>query len=148
MKDSDREFLSAVCGRLERRFPGVTAAFEGFLTPYLGNDRDGFLVVEVFNVPEDRMEDVLREGEAPAFEHLMKGGGFVTFSLWNAEDTQEYFSGDLRALEQAPERLAAWLSAARLARPWHPPAGSVAAAVKECTAPRQASANTELAYAA
>jgi hypothetical protein len=95
----------------------VTAAFEGFLTRDLGNDRDGFLVVEVFNVPEDRMEEVLRAGEALALEHLMKGGGFVTFSLWSPEETQGYFPQDVATVRTQrfanlvlEETLARWVS--------------------------------------
>ncbi len=98
MTDQDREFLTRLCAHLEERFPGVVAAHEGFVKPYLGGDRDGFLVVEVFNVPEDQMEEVLREGEALTYEHLMKGGGFATFSLWTPEETRQHFQHDLRAI--------------------------------------------------
>jgi len=103
MTDQDREFLESLCAHLEEWFPGVTAGFEGLVTPYLGGERDGFLVVEAFNVPGDRLEEVLCAGEALAFEHLEKGGAFVTFSLWTPGETREHFLEDVAA--QRRERL-------------------------------------------
>lgn len=102
MTDRDRLFLANLCTELNRRFPGVSAGFEGFVSPYLGGDCDGFLLVEIFNVPENQMESVLKFGESLTRAHLMAGGAFVTLNLWTPEDTQASFQDDLLALEQRP----------------------------------------------
>ena len=101
MTEKDRNFLSSVCARLEDQFPGLTAGFEGFRKSYLGGECDGFFVVEVFDVPDDKIEDILTAGEAMAREHLLKGGIFVTFNLWDPEETLESFLEDVEALKQS-----------------------------------------------
>jgi hypothetical protein len=146
MTDDDRAFVEKLCVDLEAKFSGVTAAHEGFKSSYLGGERDGFLVVEVFNVPDGRIEEVLRAGEALAFEHLMKGGGFVTFSLWTPEETTKYFQADLQELQRAPERSGAWHDVApQVGRPWQTPVRSVRFVYRD---KREAAANTELLHAA
>ena len=102
MTDRDRFFLAKLCTELNQRFPGVSAGFEGFVSLYLGGERDGFLLVEVFNVPENQMESVLKFGESLTHDHVMAGGAFVTLNLWTPEETQESFQDDLLALEQRP----------------------------------------------
>jgi hypothetical protein len=139
MTNHDREFLLEVCDSLEREFPGVKAAFEGFVTPWLGGERDGFLVVEVFNVAAANMEAVLRLGEALASRHLDQDGAFVVFSLWTREETAQYFEADVEELRRRPEGLGAWQGL------WHSPVGPIPFVYRE---KREAVANTELAYAA
>ena len=146
MRDEEREFLYEVCDRLEKQFRGVKAAFEGFVTPWLGGERDGFLVVEVFNVAAANMEAVLRWGEALASRHLDQDGAFVVFSLWTPEETTKYFQADLQELQRAPERSGAWHDVApQVGRPWQTPVRSVRFVYRD---KREAAANTELLHAA
>jgi len=107
MIGSEREFLLSICHRLERRFPFLVAAFDGFTTPYLGGERDGFLVVEVFRVPDDRLEEVLIFAESLVSHWVSMGGRFVTFSLWSPQETRKHFQREVSLIELG--RLSAWL---------------------------------------
>ena len=95
IEDQDRDFMRRLCRELDARFPGVKAAFEEFLSPDLGGERDGFLVVEVFNVPQAESEAVLEAAEAMAYDHLLAGGAFITLSLWTPEETQQHFAEEV-----------------------------------------------------
>lgn len=101
MTKKDRAFLKALCAEIEERFPNVLAAFEGFVTSYLGGEADGFLTLEVFNVPEEQRAEIRSFGESRALEHLMSGGGFVVASLWDAEETARLFSDDILKIREA-----------------------------------------------
>jgi hypothetical protein len=104
MTNHDRQFLELLCDALQDRFPGVTAAFEGFRTRYLGGERDGFIMVEVFGVPAETAEAVLQAGERMVRDHLQKGGSFIALSLWTPEETRENFQRDLESVRRAPPR--------------------------------------------
>ncbi len=107
MTPDDRKFMMTLCGKLEAAFASISAGFEGFVSPHLGGERDGFLVVEVFNVPEEQMEEVLGFGERLAYDHLMAGGGFVTLSPWTPEETRQHFPNDLLRINLMGSAMAA-----------------------------------------
>lgn len=108
MTEQEREFVLGLCSKLEEHFPGVMATFEGFITPWLGGEDDGFLTIEVFNVSEDDMEAVLCLAEDLARTRLAGEGSFITFSLWTPEETQEHFLEDVAAVRR--ERLSKLVS--------------------------------------
>lgn len=98
MTGRDKGFLAEVCEAIESRFPGVTAAYEGFRTPDLGGPRDGYLVVEVFNVAADDFEALLSFAEDWSERHFAEGGGLTVFGTWTPEETAEHFSADVQAV--------------------------------------------------
>lgn len=85
----DERFIKSACERLEARFQGVTASSAGFDAPYLGGVRDGFIFVEVLNVPPGNYDEVLGFAESLTTQHLRAGGSFVTFRLWASDEMTE-----------------------------------------------------------
>lgn len=100
-------FLSEICGKLEARFPGTVAAFEGFVTSYLGGPRDGFPVIEVFRVAPERAEEVLNFAEPLARGYFDSYGAIISFGLWTPEETDALFIADLTSIEQ--QRKPGWV---------------------------------------
>ena len=98
MTKTERKFLEATCEVLESRFPGVTAAFDGFVTPYLAPQNEGLLVVQVFNVPDELREEVLIAAEERLAEWVLAGGRLAIFSVWSPQETLAHFQADLAAL--------------------------------------------------
>ncbi len=96
---TDRGFLNRTCQLLEARHPGVLAGFEDFETSYLGGPRDGFLVVEVFNVADHFAEELLAYGENLASKYFDEGGRLVSFNLWTPEETRDYFGRDILRMQ-------------------------------------------------
>lgn len=106
MAETDREFLSKVCSDLEKRFPGLSAAFERFVTGYLGGQRDGFRIIEVFNVIPEQLEQVWSVAQELVGESKCSDGSSVMFHLWDAAETATYFRDDVEAIEKSRVRWA------------------------------------------
>jgi len=104
----DERFIRSACERLEARFRGVIASSAGFSAPYLGGVRDGFIFVEVLNVPPNRYDEALSFAEALTAQNLGDGGSFVTFRLWASDEMTE----DLRreAEEVVTDRVSRYLA--------------------------------------
>ena len=105
MTQEEQEFLSGLCAELERTFRGVTAAFEDFVSGGLGGPRDGYLIVEIFNVPEDKLEDLSRARNELTFDYFDHGGRPVIFGLWTCEETEAHFADDVACIMQARAQL-------------------------------------------
>ncbi len=101
--------LSEICAALEAQFHGIVAAFEGFVTSYLGGPRDGFPVIEVFRVPPERAEEVLGFAEPLARGYFDSYGAIISFGLWTPDETQALFVADLASIEQ--QRKPQWVMA-------------------------------------
>ena len=97
--------LDRLCQELERAFPEVLAAIDGFRTPFLGGTRDGFRVVEVFNVTDTKAEEILSFAERLASRHFDETGELLTFSVWDCQQTRELFEEDVLAIEMSRVRL-------------------------------------------
>ena len=105
MTQDEREFLSELCAELQRRFPGVIAAFEDFVSGELGGPRDGYLVVEILNVPDDKLERLSAARGELTFDYFDHGGRPVIFGLWTCEETEAHFIDDVTCIMQARAQL-------------------------------------------
>jgi len=100
--ENDLKVLQSICSSIEARFPHVTAAFDGFVSPELGGPRDGYMVIEVFNVPSDQEDDLLDFAETKAEEASRADLRPISFGLWSKEETRTYWDQDLKTLIPAP----------------------------------------------
>jgi len=93
MKGQNEQSLAQLCDEIELACLGVYAAHEGFINPQLGGVRGECTIIEIFNVPQERMRETLEIALKLASERS------VTFNLWPPEESAAYFQEDTKRLE-------------------------------------------------
>ena len=99
MTTRDRAFMTRLCAKIEEAYPETVAIFEGSAHPDLQSPDDGYLYVEILNMPTARWEEFLAFAEPLTAAHFFDGGGMVVLNLWSPEETMAHFAEDyLRAV--------------------------------------------------
>ena len=94
-----KQVLDRTCREIMARFPGITAAYEGFTSPTLDLFEDGMITVHVFDVPDDKYDDTCRFAFDVTTRASVETNVPVTFSLWDVEETETYFREDVERLK-------------------------------------------------
>ncbi len=96
MKDADRRDAALLCITIMDKYAkdGISSGFDDMEVGYLGGDEDGYITLEVFNVPETKYAEVQEFIERLTCNRIMEYKTPIVASIWIKGETREYFRKD------------------------------------------------------
>lgn len=105
LEPEDREALNRISVAIEREYPSLLVAYEGFSSPDLDMSDYGLVALHVFGLSDGRHSEVHRFASALLRDVIETRRLPVAFKGWSPEQVAEHFREDVERLRQ--ERVAA-----------------------------------------